>query len=161
MKDRGGRVISVLRKMFRYHADQDGGFDGTLSSIKPKLQASGFSDEHIEEAWCWLVALLRWDQYNHIVPPSSSSIRIFTPSEYACFGDGCLSYLMQLEQLGILNSQSRELVMDRVMALPFETVELALLHWVVLVVVRYYDDDARPKHTVAWLTQFMPTESIN
>jgi Smg protein len=60
--------------------------------------------------------------------------------------------LMFLEQCGILNSASRELVIDRVMAIQEEPISLENLKWMVLMVLFSQPDEevafARMEHLV-------------
>jgi Smg protein len=60
---------------------------------------------------------------------------VFTDSECLRLDLECRGFLVFLEQAGILSSSSRELVIDRVMALDDEPIDLDALKWVILMVL--------------------------
>ena len=81
--------------------------------------------------------------------------------ELAKLGVDCRGFLLSLEQLGVLNADQRELVLDRALALDQDQVELDDLKWVVLMVLfnqpgseaayawmetRMFADDPEPLH---------------
>ena len=65
----------------------------------------------------------------------SRSIRVFNNIENEKLDVECKGFLIFLEQAGVLDSEDRELVIDRVMALETERIELQQLKWVVLMVL--------------------------
>jgi Smg protein len=66
---------------------------------------------------------------------ATRSIRVFSPEEEKKLDVECRGFLMFLEQMGVLNSVSRELVIDRIMALETPDIDLEQVKWVVLMVL--------------------------
>jgi Smg protein len=62
-------------------------------------------------------------------------VRIYTGDEMGRLDTRCRGFLIFLEQVGVLDGLSRELVIDRVMALEDEEMDLDQLKWVVLMVL--------------------------
>ena len=62
-------------------------------------------------------------------------IRVYVDSEIARLDTECRDFLMYLENIGILDAQRRELVLDRVLALETDEITLEDTKWVVLMVL--------------------------
>ena len=60
----------------------------------------------------------------------------------------CQGYLMELEQMQILTAASRELVIDRVLALETDEISIDQLKWVCLIVLNNLSGSDIPYH---WL----------
>ena len=63
------------------------------------------------------------------------AMRIHTEEESARLDAGCRGFLLFLEQIQVLNLETREMVIDRVMALDNAEFDLEDLKWVVLMVL--------------------------
>ena len=62
-------------------------------------------------------------------------MRIFTEEELARLPVDCRGYLLALERSGILSSQQREIVIERLLALDAAELDVDQLKWVVLMVL--------------------------
>ena len=63
------------------------------------------------------------------------SFRVFSGHEQVRLTADVRGYLLQLENIGILSPQQRELVVDRLLALNAEEVDIEQVKWVVLMVL--------------------------
>jgi Smg protein len=97
--------------------------------VAKKLSAAGFEDSDITEALHWLDGVLE------SLPDMRSTFRAFAPRELAKLDAACRGFLITLEQSGILNADTRELVIDRALAASGESLSLEQLKLVVLMVV--------------------------
>ena len=89
----------------------------------------------IDKAINWLEGLaVKKDEFDVGIVHSRST-RVFSSIENEKLDVECKGFLIFLEQYGVLDSEDRELVIDRVMALETETIELQQLKWVVLMVL--------------------------
>jgi Smg protein len=61
-------------------------------------------------------------------------MRVYSPEETVRLTPECRGFLLFLEQINILDDQTREMVIDRALALD-ETITVARLKWVALVVL--------------------------
>lgn len=125
-------VFDVLIYLFENYMDSDVEIDPDSDVVKVELIEAGFPQADIVKALEWLDSLT---ENPHLVSQGSPSFRVFAEEERARIGDDCLGFLISLEQSGILNPCSRELVIDRVMALGDENLTLENLKWVVLMVL--------------------------
>jgi len=105
-------------------------------SMTPKLRQAGFLNSEIDKAFEWLEGLSVYDELGvpHAIADKHST-RIFSGQEQRKLTMECRGYLLMLEQIQIVDEITRELIIDRCMAL--ETGEFSLDHlkWVVLLVI--------------------------
>ncbi|MDG2669387.1 DUF494 family protein, partial [Vibrio parahaemolyticus] len=66
---------------------------------------------------------------------ASSSTRIYTAKEMQRLDLECRGFLLFLEQINVLTTETREMVIDRVMGLETSEFELEDLKWIILMVL--------------------------
>ena len=62
-------------------------------------------------------------------------MRIFTDSECQRLSAECRGFLMFIEQIGVINNVTREMVMDCLASLDKPTISLEDLKWIVLMIL--------------------------
>ncbi len=130
-------VLDVLMYLFESYMDEEAEISPDEESLKTELLEAGFPQAEINKALAWLegLAALQDDhaeRHNSGVRPS---FRVFTEQETGKLGMDGRGFLLFLEQVGVLDAVSRELVIDRVMALETDEINLEELKWVVLMVL--------------------------
>lgn len=104
--------------------------------VARKLSAAGFDDSDISEALHWLAGVLRAPQPGCApLPDRRSSFRAFAPRETAKLDAECRGFVITLEQSGILNAATRELVLERSLAASGHALSLDQLKLIVLMVL--------------------------
>lgn len=104
--------------------------------VAKKLSAAGFEDSDISEALHWLAGVLRSPQTGlDNLPDGKRSFRAFAPRELAKLDAQCRGFLLTLEHSGILNPQTRELVIERSLAASGDSLTLEQLKLIVLMVL--------------------------
>jgi Smg protein len=104
--------------------------------VVKKLSAAGFEDSDISEALHWLAGVMRTPQGAvQRLPESRHAFRAFAPRETAKLDSQCRGFLLTLEQSGILDMQTRELVIERALAAAGDSLSLDQLKLVVLMVL--------------------------
>ena len=104
--------------------------------VAKKLSAAGFEDCDITEALHWLDGVLRSPQAGlGNLPDAQRSFRAYAPRELAKLDAQCRGFLITLEHSGILNPQTRELVIERSLAASGEALTLEQLKLIVLMVL--------------------------
>jgi Smg protein len=98
-----------------------------------KLSAAGFESEEINEALAWLNGLQAVNAHL-VLPPSSDSARVYTDDEFERLGPEALGFLQFLGAAGVLSPSLREVVLERVSALPRAPVALEDFKILVLLV---------------------------
>lgn len=104
--------------------------------VARKLSAAGFDDSDITEALRWLAGVLRAPRPGKgQLPDRRASFRAFAPREIAKLDAECRGFVVMLEQSGILNAETRELVLERSLAASGAALSLDQLKLVVLMVL--------------------------
>ncbi|PCS23324.1 hypothetical protein BTN49_1321 [Candidatus Enterovibrio escicola] len=106
--------------------------------LADELLRAGFHQEDIYKALSWLekLALLQdADKIPYLSGSSLTSVRIFTAKEMGRLDTESRGFLMFLEQISVLNPETREMAIDRVMELETQELVLEDLKWVILMVL--------------------------
>ena len=82
-----------------------------------KLSAMAFGAEEISDALVWLGGLQALTQEN-VVSPDAGSTRVYCDTELDRLGSEALGFLQFLVSAGVLTPRLREVVLDRVSAVP-------------------------------------------
>ncbi len=129
-------VLDVLMYLFEHYMDEDIAMEADPETLKTQLREAGFLSTEINKAFTWLedLSVLQEGAETH---PSygGRSIRVFSSTEEKKLDVECRGFLIFLEQMGVLNGASRELVIDRIMALESLEIDLDQVKWVVLMVL--------------------------
>ena len=157
-------VLDVLLYLFEYYmADNPGQpLNEDRDALESRLVEAGFTTAEIRKAFSWMdtlwqrrslvpsgAPLARSDDLPGEMYPSSASvyespiaqpvrmpsIRIYVGEELARLDADCRGFLLFLESVGILSPVNRELVIERVLALPEEELDVKRLKWLVLLVL--------------------------
>lgn len=111
--------------------------------VRDDLDDAGFFPDEIDDAFEWLRAT-QPEQRAAITPPSADTVRVYAGAELHVLDAECRGYIARLERAGVLGSGTRELVIDRMMALAedeLEGAELEQLKWVVMMVLSSTDGE--------------------
>lgn len=128
-------VLDVLMYLFEHYVDEDiDDIEPDREQLEIRLLDAGFPTAEIDRAFDWLDGLAEQGE-NALQTGASASLRIYTDAEQARLDRDLRGFLLFLEQGGILGSTTRELVLDRVMALNEDEIDLEQLKWVVLMVL--------------------------
>jgi Smg protein len=103
--------------------------------VAQKLSAAGFEDGDISEALHWLAGMSLTPQVRGPLPDARRTFRAYAPRELAKLDAQCRGFLMTLEHSGILNAETRELVIERALAASGDALSLEQLKLVVLMVL--------------------------
>ncbi len=127
-------VFDVLMYLFEnYYMDDDGAVTPDRDIVQQELSQAGFPTLQIDRAFQWMEGLSGEEN-----PPSMQaerSMRLFSSHEMERLDTTCRGFILFLEQMGVLTPASRELAIDRAMALESEDFDLDQLKWVILMVL--------------------------
>lgn len=104
-------MIDILVYLFQSYADFSARPDSEV--LTHKLKAAGFPTDEIQAALDWLDALRPEPD---APPPVARGLRVYTREERERLGRDGLSFLIYLEQQGLLDLRLRELIVERAMA---------------------------------------------
>lgn len=129
-------VMEVLMYVFEHFYETDNILSLPREEIETMLDQVGFPEKDIKRSMCWLDELVDLcDQAEDNSIEQTSRTRMISPQEQQVMTVECQGYLLELEQHGILDDLSREMVIDRAMALSTSVIALKELQWVVQMVL--------------------------
>jgi Smg protein len=129
-------MFEVLMFIFENYMDNNVSLKADNQTIVLELENVGFTRHEIDRALDWLDGLNRFQTAVESGPMvTSNSLRHFLPEESEQMGVEGKGFILYLEQLGILDPITREIVIDRIMALDTKEVDLGRIKWVVLMVL--------------------------
>jgi len=127
-------VFDVLMYLFEnYYMDEDHPVTPDRESVQQELSQAGFPTPEIDRAFLWMEGLAC--DSNPPDTQSERSLRLFSSREMERLDIDSRGFILFLGQMGVLSPASRELVVDRAMALENEDFDLDQLKWVVLMVL--------------------------
>lgn len=128
-------ALDVLLYLFQSYVDGDYEVEPDRAALEKELRDAGFPHQEIDKAFDWLDDLtLRQAQPPHSTQPHRS-LRVYSAPEMAKLDTECRGFLIYLEGAGVINGTTRELILDRVMALDSSDIDLERLKWIILMVL--------------------------
>ena len=127
-------MFDIFVFLFENYIHADACPDG--EQLARKLSAAGFEDEEISAALAWLNGLREACAAEPCDPPRHpGSFRIYGNEEQRLLDPACRGFILFLENAGVLDSCTRELVIERATALGGERLTLYRLKLIVLMVL--------------------------
>ncbi len=132
-------VVDVLMYLFENIITEENPRFTEHEHMYDRLEDMGFPQHEILMAFDWLETLselhakkLATD--NPRADISTGSIRIYSELEKLLLDNECIGFLIQLEQSQVITPETRELILDRVIALDVE-LDLEQLKWIAMIVL--------------------------
>ena len=135
-------VLQVLMYLFQNHMQNNCEIDDADSDLVEQLESAGFVLPVINQAIGWLSNLSADDGAAQLTTPHTHSFRVYTDYEIEMLGAECINFLSELEQQGILNPVTREIVLHQAIELRSEGIDLSLVKWVTLMVLFNQPDES-------------------
>lgn len=150
-------VFEILLYLFENYMHDEGELHQDKESLQRELQEAGFRDGDVSKALDWL------DGLSELEAPADGDahfarrpLRIYAERELERLDTECRGFLLFLEQMGVLDHATREMVIDRVMALESDEVDLDQIKWVVLMVL--FNQPGR-EAAAAWMEDLVLDET--
>ena len=128
-------VLDVLMFLFENYFYDEPEVAPDRDSLEENLHQAGFTNGEIDKAFHWLDGLAEQRHQPDLFQNTRMPIRVYVDSELSRLDTECRDFLMYLENIGIVDGQRRELVLDRVLALETDEITLEDMKWVVLMVL--------------------------
>ena len=150
-------VVDVLMFLFEQYLGDDNDTIDERDHMQIRLEEVGFDNQEIDQAFDWLedLATLRVDQ--NFSPLKQNSVRIFSEEEKDILDEDCRGFLMYLEQSTVLTPTTRELVLDRVIALD-HPLTMEQLKWIVMIVLHTHPGE---ENAFAWMESLVFDEIVD
>ncbi len=132
-------VFDVLLYLFENYIDTDDTNKPDKDALETELESAGFLQLEIQKAFDWLESMTVIEDQSSEEGDNKPefSMRFYTEQELLRLDVQCRGYLLFLEQVGVLDAETREVVIERVMALDTDEIDLSQMKWVVLMVLFY------------------------
>jgi Smg protein len=142
-------VIDILIYLFEHYIEDDIELDADRDRLKVELREAGFESGQVAKAFDWLqeLAVNRADT-GDLPVAALTSTRVFSLEEERKLDAECRGFLYFLENAGVLDGHSRELVIDRVLALESEEIDIGQLKWIILMVLF---NQPGQEHAFVWM----------
>ncbi len=127
-------VLDILIHLFENFLDAEDEPEPSRDALKLELEQAGYQEREIERALEWLEGLAD-DQGRAVGESTTRAVRVFSGHEVSRFDTPVRGYLVHLENIGILSSSQREVVIDRLLALEVDDIDIEQVKWVVLMVL--------------------------
>ncbi|EDK27681.1 MULTISPECIES: DUF494 family protein [Vibrio] len=131
-------MMDILMYLFETYIHSDSELQVDQDELEDELLRAGFHQDDIYKALHWLedlAALQDTDNQAAITMCSNTSMRVYTNKEISRINMECRGFLLFLEQINVLTTEIREMVIDRVMGLETNEFELDDLKWIILMVL--------------------------
>jgi len=158
-------VVDVLMFLFERYLDDDEAIETNRvtderDSIQLRLEEMGFHNQEINQAFDWLedLADLQADMQDkqEYIAIKETSIRIYSEEEKKLINLESIGFLNFLEQSNILTSVTRELILDRVIALG-HPLDAEQLKWIIMIVLHTQPGE---ENALALMEDFIFDETI-
>jgi Smg protein len=150
-------VVDVLMFLFERFLGDDNETLNERDDVATRLEEMGFQNNEIDKAFDWLEDLATIQDGGFYAPVNQASIRVYSEEEKAILNEESQGYLVYLEQAGVLTPVTRELILDRVIALDNE-LDTEQLKWIVLIVLHSHPGE---ENAYAWMESIMFDEFVD
>lgn len=138
-------ILDVLTYMFDYLfevAEQNSSEEIDDTALKAYLSDAGFETARINKALSWLenIAELQ-DGTTHSFSNSNGGMRIYSESEQLKLDAKSRGFLLFMENIGQIDVNQREMIIDQIMSLGDSAISLEDLKWVVMMVLGNSKDE--------------------
>lgn len=144
-------VVDVLMFLFERYLGDDAEPMEERDNVALRLEEMGFNNHEIDKAFDWLEDLATLQDGNHFAPMNVGSLRVYSEEEKALLSPDAIGFLLYLEETGILTPTTRELVLDRVIALDNE-LDTEQLKWIILIVLHSHPGE---ENAFAWMESLL------
>jgi Smg protein len=156
-------VVDVLMFLFERYLDDDNTNETShvtdkRDSIQIRLEEMGFHNQEINQAFAWLEDLADLQADNQkFISIKETSTRIYSDEEKKLIGRESIGFLNFLEQNNVLTSVTRELILDRVVALG-QALDTEELKWIIMIVLHTNPDE---KNILSLIENFIFDDDID
>ncbi len=155
-------VVDVLMFLFECYLDDEEPTETShvteeRDSIQLRLEEMGFQNNEINQAFDWLEGLVDYQHNNQPVLLKETSTRIYSEQEKKLISRESIGFLYFLEQTTLLTPVTRELILDRVVALG-HSLDAEQLKWIIMIVLHSRPNE---KNALALMADFIFDETID
>ncbi len=148
-------LFQALLYIYENAFDEEGRPLLDSENLSIELYQAGFNYETISKAFGWLEGILDTTPRESVEKIAISN-RVFTTEECDLLDNASRGLLLDLEHLRVIDWRTRELIIDRAIALETEDLDFQRMKWVTLMVLSYQKGQ---EATLAWLENIVFNEA--
>lgn len=134
-------VLDILMYLFENYFSEPLEEEPDQRALENELLEAGFAGPKVRKAFTWLENLSeQQSQGRPGAAPSSDSVRILTSAEAHKLTRDARGFLTFLQDTGVIDAGTRELVIERIMALDSQEIDTEDLSWVLLMILHNRPD---------------------
>jgi Smg protein len=134
-------ALEVLLYLFEHVLDGQITLPSEPKNLIAELEAAGFDKQQIENAFDWLVSIIKKQHLKADEDIKIQGTRVFNLLEEERLPLECRGLLLSLEQAGILNAAMREEIINRSLMLDFHESQIDHFHWLIMSVFHQYQSN--------------------
>ncbi len=150
-------VVDVLMYLFENIIGEELPIDPERELVVDQLEELGFPQHEIIKAFDWLEDLADIQQISEDKQKTSTSVRVYSELEKMLLDAECIGFLIHLEHSGVLTDTTRELILDRVIALD-TLLDIEQLKWIVMIVLYSHPGE---ENAYAWMESMVFDQNID
>ena len=128
-------VFDVLVFLYENYLDTEQENVPEADTLRTELLQIGFVNHLVDQAFDWMDALADKQRLEPLSLPRQTAVRVYSEEEQRRLDLDARGLLMFLEQCGIIDPESRELILERVAALGEAEIGADHIRWVALIVL--------------------------
>ncbi|EKE00825.1 MAG: hypothetical protein ACD_21C00268G0012 [uncultured bacterium] len=135
MKQQG--IVDILVYLLEAVVSQQIDIIPEPTSVKQKLEKAGFAKETINYTFDWLKELIEQQYWYESFPNinTNKTLHLFSSEEIHKIDAETRGFILSLEYAGVLDTNTREIIINQLMQLNQPTIDLIAAKWVVLLVL--------------------------
>lgn len=141
-------MLDVLLYLFEHYVEEGREVPHDESILKTVLKDAGFPQSEINKAFIWLEDLIQQRGDEDEARATRGSFRIYSRQELSKLGLECRGYLVSLEHSGIIGALTRELIIERAMALEPDELDLDRFKLIIMMVLA---NQSGEEHMQDWI----------
>ncbi len=130
-------VLEVLLYLFEHYIGTGDFNQPDKDTLELELKTVGFLQVEISKAFDWLDSMIVGSSISSKKKVHQRTMRLFNDVEQEYLDVNCRGYLLFLEQVGVLDAETREIVVEKALALDEGEINLDQMKWIVLMVMFY------------------------
>lgn len=130
-------MLDVLLYLFEHCIDEGRDVTHDEEALKVMLTEAGFEQSEINKAFTWLEDLVQQRDSQDDGGDSAErfSFRVYSMQESGKLDRQCRGFLASLEQSDIVTPLTREIIIERAMAVDMDELDIERFKWIVMMVL--------------------------
>jgi uncharacterized protein Smg (DUF494 family) len=127
-------ILDILLHIAKHHTETDAWLEKSPTLVNA-LKQKGYELDLIHQSLDWLITLFNTKISFEAIQTYHASMRIFSSEEYRYFSSTGINFILFLQTHGVLNTLTRELVIQQSMLLGLKKITIPLIKGIVALIL--------------------------